>query len=371
MSEFVNLLIEKGLDTTQAKQVEERLLAVDKDDYQTLKNLLNSYPHPSSSKVNDYKINSNNKVLVKDIDYGGIDDLICGTINNLRKDTDPEIAYKRLIPYLNAILNFEEEEQKHTHKGAIYFNIGQGLFKKGNVENALYFIHRGLIEDDMKHVGIEIFPRVWSYQLIILDKKFSHPYINDMIKFLTTYILKSNYNYNDIFNKFLNLPSLEKSNNLKWLDHVAFFHFLLLQLKKRIKFPEDIFDSVLGNLISSNIIGELCLLIESICKLKLESKGIKGLNVYNDIYPVLKKKYTWTGTFRNIDFDESNLSNTLIDIFNNSYRGSTNQFENSFYLSWGLRNKVHHKVDTISLLRDNFNKIIEKQMEFFLEFIIH
>lgn len=136
MSEFVNLLIEKGLDLKQAKQVEERLLAVDNQDFQTFKNLLNSYPHPSLSRVNDYKMNSDNKVLVKDIDYGGIDDLISGTINNLRKDTDPEIAYKRLIPYLNAILKYEEEDHKHTHKGSIYFNIGQGLLKKGNVETA-------------------------------------------------------------------------------------------------------------------------------------------------------------------------------------------------------------------------------------------
>lgn len=173
-----------GLSNEQAKTVEEKQNALNTNDFQTFRDLLNSYPHPNLSDVEKSLNNPKNKVIISKVDYGGLDDVICAIINNIDKKATPEQAYPKLIPYLNAVLLYEENEKKHTHKGAIYFNIGQYLLKKGQVENGLYFIHRGLIEDDMKHIGVMHFPRVFSYQLIILDKKLNHPYVNDLIEFI-------------------------------------------------------------------------------------------------------------------------------------------------------------------------------------------
>ena len=361
-----------GLNNEQAKTVEKKLETLKMNDFQTFKDLLNSYPHPSLSDVENYLINPKNKVIVQNIDYGGLDDAICGIINGLVEKTTPEQAYPKLIPYLNAVLQFEEDEKKHTHKGAIYFNIGQYLLKKGQVESGLYFIHRGLVEDDMKHIGVMHFPRVFSYQLIILDKKLNHPYVNDLIQFISQEILRSKYSYDDFYDNFLDEPSKVASNNFIWLDHVAFFHFFVFNLKKRYKLPEDLFNSVLGELTSSNLIGDLCLLIESLCKLKVPSLNSIRNATFKDVYNKIKKKYSWSGPNVNgNDFEIKDLKNTLAKIFSNSYQGVTDPLQNSFYLSWGLRNKIHHKIDSMRVIRENFKKIINKQIEFFLDLVIN
>lgn len=372
MKTRIQVFEDYGLSKEQAKTVEEKLNALNMNDFQTFRDLLNSYPHPNLSDVENYLNNPKNKVVIPSVDYGGLDDVICGTINNLDKKTTPEQAYPKLIPYLNAVLKFEEKDKKHTHKGAIYFNIGQYLLKKGQVENGLYFIHRGLIEDNMKHIGVLHFPGVFSYQLIILDKKLNHPYINDIVEFLSQEILKSNYTYIDFFDNFLDNPSKVANNNILWLDHVAFFHFFVFHLKKRYSLPEDLFNSVLGELTSSNLIGDLCLLIESICKLKFPSlKSTRNVTL-NVVYNKIKKNYSWTGPNVNgNDFEITNLKNTLSKIFSNSYQGAKDPLQNSFYLSWGLRNKIHHKIDSMRVIRENFKKIISKQMEFFLDLVIN
>ena len=368
----IQVFEEYGLSNEQAKKVEEKLKVLNMDDFQTFKDLLNSYPHPNLSEVENYLKNPKNKVVIPKIDYGGLDDVISATINGFDRATTPEQAYPKLIPYLNAVLQYEEKEKKHTHKGAIYFNIGQYLLKKGQIENGLYFIHRGLIEDHMKHIGVMHFPGVFSYQVIVFDKKLNHPYVNDLIEFLTREILKSRYTYDDFFDKFLNNPSKVANDNILWLDHIAFFHFFAFHLKKRYDLPEDLFNSVLGELTSSNLIGDLCLLIESICKLKFPSLKSTRNPTFNDIYTEIKKKYSWTGPSVNgNDFEITKLKNTLTQIFSNSYQGVNNPFQNSFYLSWGLRNKIHHKIDSMHVIRENFKKIIYKQMEFFLDLVIN
>ncbi len=123
----------------------------------------------------------------------------------------------------------------------------------------------------------------------------------------------------------------------------------------------------------SSIIGDFCLLIESICKLKLNLKG-----AINKIY--LDKKnpnkglnslYKWSGKYiTNSDFDDLKLESTLKSVFSNSYKGSTDSLENSFYLTWGLRNNFHHNINSIKIVSKYFKQIIKKQMEFFLDFSI-
>ncbi|MBD3211670.1 MAG: hypothetical protein GF311_03605 [Candidatus Lokiarchaeota archaeon] len=372
MKIFEEILHNYGLSKNQSQEVSKKLNSLDYNNFQTFKDLMNSYPHPSQNDVENYLIDPSNKAIISGIDYGGIDDLICGTINNLKKETPPEEAYSKLIPYLNMVLQYEQQENKHTHKGAIYFNIGQYLIKIGQIEKGLYFIHRGLIEDDMKHIGNMNFPNVWSYQIIILDEKLNHPYVKDMILFLNDEFLKRNYNFNVFFDNFLDKPSKAINNAIIWLNHIAFFHIFLFHLRKLYLLPEDLFKSILGEISSSNLIGDLCLLIESICKLKYPSINVSGRETFSNIYNHVKTQYSWRGAPVNgPDFDLSNLNNTLSDIFSNSYQGSKDPFQNSFYLSWGLRNKVHHKIDSVRIIRENFKSIIEKQMEFFLDLVIN
>lgn len=112
------------------------------------------------------------------------------------------------------------------------------------------------------------------------------------------------------------------------------------------------------------------MLIESFCKLKL---GISGTisQIYDDKSKGIKKLYRWKGGYINsTDFEDVNLGNTLKYIFNNSYNKSNDALQNSFYLTWGLRNNFHHNIESIQIIRENFKIIIGKQMEFFINFVI-
>ncbi len=366
------ILKEYGLSGEQVKIFEDKLSIFDKkNQFKIFKELMNVFPHPTLRDVENYYQDTSNKLVVKGIDFGGIDQLLCQILNGLTISTSPEEAFPKLVSYLNLVMKYEEEEQKHTHKGAIYFNIGQYLLKHGQIENALHFIHRGLIEDDMKHKGKTKYPNVWSYRIITLDKNFDHFYVKDMIKFIDKKILRGNYSYDDLYNNFLNKPEIVTSNHIGWLNHIAFFHYFLYHLKNRYKNPNDLYYSVLGEITSSNLIGDLCLLIESVCKLDNPSLNKTGRETFNDIHREMQKKYSWKGPGVNgNNFVGAALNGTLSQIFANSYQGSHDPLLNSFYLSWGLRNKVNHKIETIRI-SELFEKIINKQFEFLLDFIIN
>jgi hypothetical protein len=268
MTELKDYLKKCGLDPNQIKDIFSGIDTFLKNkEYSSLKALLNTFPHPTLKDVEDYNNNQNNKVVLSNLNYAGVDDRLYQNICHLERGMDKGV-YVDSFTYLNLITRYESEEQKHTHKGAIFYNIGLFLFKEGRIEEALLFIHRGLKEDHMKHQGEDKFPKVDSYKIITLDKSLNNPVINTAIDFLTNQFL-GGYTFNEFYTKFLDLPSYVKQNDLKWLDHIAYFTKLIIQLQRYFSIPEDLLYSTLGELFISSIVGDICLLIESTCKLKL------------------------------------------------------------------------------------------------------
>jgi hemolysin activation/secretion protein len=120
------------------------------------------------------------------------------------------------------------------------------------------------------------------------------------------------------------------------------------------------------------MIGDLCLLIESLCKTKL---GLQGTKVqYGDIYKKLTEQKIYSGwskkPINSSDFQGNALESTLKKIFKNDYQ-SKDSIENSYYLSWGLRNNFHHNIESMTFLRQQFKSIIQKQMHFFFDYTIN
>ena len=75
-------------------------------------------------------------------------------------------------------------EKKHVHKGAIYYNL-QLIYLLIDVNDlALLNIHKAFVEDDMKHYGIENFPRTDSYKFIVLDETCSNSFVKHLKSFL-------------------------------------------------------------------------------------------------------------------------------------------------------------------------------------------
>ena len=338
-----------------------------KRDYTALKKILDSYSHPGIEEVKEYNKNPTNKIT--DSHYFHYDDKIMG------------LYPKHITVYenlLNMISCYEKEKKKHVHKGLIFYFLGEHYLINDYTEKGLLFINKAFREDDMKHTDIsQNFPDSPAYKFMILN--IEDP--NQALKYIVEKIggfIKNNflddfgYSYGDFFNKFLNAASnvspLERAH--KWLDHVIFFNNIMFKLEKSYRMSEEILNSIFGEIILSSLIGDLCLQIESFCKNKLRINGMFG-SIYNTLKTTGQNIYNWSGgNIISSDFRNSALETTLNDIYRNSYQ-SNDALENSFYLSWGLRNNFHHNIESMSIIRKHFKKIIKKQLHFFFDFTIN
>lgn len=337
---------------------------VDKD-YISLKVVLDTCPRPFKSEISRYKEDPKNKV--SDISYADFDDRTFGLVSLFPKNID---SYENL---LKRIYRYEQEEEKHVHKGTIYYFLAEEYFKKDDIEKGLLFTHKAFIEDDLKHLDARnYFPNTPAYKFIILNiqekEQSSYYIVKRIVNFLEeTFFRDMEHLYDAFFNGFLNKASI--TENHKWLDQVIFFNSFAVKLDKIYRTPEEVFDSMLGEIMLSSITGDFCLLIESFCKVKLNLDGVIN-TLYTNRRNGIRNLYGWQGNSINrSDFEGSELAVTLKTIFNNNY-ASGDSLQNSFFLTWGLRNNFHHNIESMAIIRSNFKEIIKKQMEFFVDFAI-
>jgi hypothetical protein len=339
-------------------------------DYLALKKVFNSYTRPNLDAVNNYNDKPVNKIT--NTNYKYYDDKIIGII---------PMNIPNWENLLNLIIRYEREENKHVHKGTLYYFLGQQYLLRNYIEKGLLFINKAFMEDDMNHNDSLIkFPNTPAYKFLILNMEDPNqalkPLVEDIGNFINNSFLSGfAHSYDDFLNNFLN----EAANKIDlkeahlWLDHVIFFNNFIVRLKytyNELNKTENIFDSISGEIVLSSIIGDLCLLIESTCKVKLNLPGKTFKAIYNALIPSGQNIYNWAGGAVNTsNFKGSSLITTLGRIFNNNYK-STNSLENSFHLTWGLRNNFHHNIESMSVIKDNFKSIINKQLEFFFDFII-
>jgi len=351
-------------------------------DYEMLKNLFNTCQRPAIQEITNYNINPLNKV--SDISYADYDDCSLGII--LSKIGASIESYEILLSHID---RYELEENKHIHKGTIYYFLGgQYISKKEDVEKGLLYIHKAFIEDDLKHYpSVYQIPYTPSYKFISLDtnntKQALLAIVRRIVNFIETNFINSyntklnkNISYKDIFDKFLN-KALATGDH-RHLDHVVYFNLLINKLEKIYKMPKNIFNSLAGEILLADFIANICLLIESYGKYKI------NISDRTATIDKLHKKLiddgfyaTWCNSKINgKDFEEEKLENTLNNLFNNSYSPTNtcitiiDELQSSFFLSWGLRNKVHHNINSIQILKDNFRTIVEKQMMFFIDFAL-
>lgn len=367
--EIIERTTKAGFDIDQQKKYLNLIQKFDENNPNTLKNIFGIYEHPSEDDVNRYFADPVKKVP-KEIKFADIDDLTYLNCIDFHPNITIQEFFRKSKNFLKMALNYERLEKKHIHKGAIYYNLQLMYLRIGVNDLALLNIHKAFIEDDMKHYGSENFPRTYSYKL---DETCSNSYVTHLKSFLENEYLKPKYTFKDFYDKFLNKASILSKDEHEWFDHIVFFNSFLIKLERVYSLPEDIYNSILGELNLSSIIGDFCLLIESICKLKLKLKGAISKIYLDTRHPNtgLNFIYKWSGIFvTSSDFDDLNLESTLKSIFSNSYKGSNDSLENSFYLTWGLRNNFHHTINSIKIISKYFKQIIKKQMEFFLDFSI-
>ncbi len=357
-----------GLNETQAENLKKNLHQYLNDKtYRNFKILYNSVPHPTKKEIEQLKI-TQNPLFYSGVHYPTIDDIIYSQICNF-DGVYSESFYRTTLEFLQNISKYEDENDIHTHKSLAYYHWGKYHLKYGNYEDGLLEIHISLKEEYLIHRGQENFPRTNAFKIITLDRSLQDLAIIKIVKFIKKEFLGS-YSFDLFYSKFLDKPSTVSLNHMKWLDHVCFFTSKMYKLNRYFKIRSDYFNSTLGELTLASMIGDICLLIESTCKLIL-GNSLKNDATLFDIYSELCKNiYHWSQNFSNKDFDGSQLENTLKDVLNNNYV-PTDSIHNSFLLTYGLRNKILHNINSLNVIRKYFLEIITKQMEFFVDFVIN
>ncbi len=358
-----------GLDDIQSENLKENLQQY--LNHQTDSNfyaLYNSFPHPIKRDVEQFEA-ALTPLPDIGVNYAPIDDILYSLICNYQR-TPSKKLYWNTVDFLTKIIKYEDDVGVHTHKGAAYYNMGRYELKHAKFEDGLLKIHLSLKEDHLKHRGQDNFPRTPSFQLITLDRSLQDSAVLSIVRFIENQFLGS-HSFDDFYSNFLDIPSTISSNYMEWLDHICFFTSRMYKLNRYFKIRSDYFNSTLGELTLASIIGDICLLIESTCKLKLRGSLSNNATLYNIYIKLCNDIYLWnTERGINADFEESQLENTLIHVLNNNYR-SNDPIHNSFLLTYGLRNKVLHNINSLNLIRTKFVEIIKKQMEFFIDFVIN
>jgi hypothetical protein len=370
--EIIERTTKARFDSNQQIEYLDLIEKFDENNLNTLKLIFDIYEHPSKGDVDNYFKDPAKKFPIG-MRFADIDDLTYLKCINYHQKMPIQDFFNKSMNFLKMVLKYEKLEKKHIHKGAIYYNLHLIYLQIGVNDLALLNIHKAFIDDDMKHYGIENFPRTYSYKFIVLDETCPNPFVKDLKTFVENDFLEPNYTFKEFYDNFLNKASNLSKDEHKWLDHIVFFNNFLIKLERVYRLSEDIYNSILGELNLSSIIGDFCLLIESICKLKLNLKGAINKIYFDSRDPNkgLNFLYKWSANFiTSSDFDDLKLESTLKSIFSNSYNGSSDSLENSFYLTWGLRNNFHHNINSIKIISKNFKQIIKKQMEFFLDFTI-
>jgi len=370
--EIIKRITNAGFDSNQQEEYLKKIKKFDENNPDTLKYIFDIYKHPSEEDVNDYFKDLAKKVPIG-IKNADIDDLTYLKCINFHPNLPFQEFFTKSGKFLKMVLNYEKHKKKHIHKGAIYYNLHIIYLQIGVNDLALLNIHKAFIEDDMKHYGNENFPRTYSYKFIVLDETCPNSFVKIVKSFIENEFLKPKYAFKDFYDNFLNKASNLSKDEHKWFDHIVFFNNFLVKLERVYRLPKDIYNSILGELNLSSIIGDFCLLIESICKLKLKLKGAINKIYFDKKNPNIGLNFLckWSANFiSNSDFNDLKLEATLKSIFSNSYNGSSDSLENSFYLTWGLRNNFHHNINSIKIVSKYFKQIIKKQMEFFLDFSI-
>ena len=360
-----------GLNGNQAENLINNLQEyLNNDTPNNFNALYDSFPHPTKREVEQF--DTLNPIPDHGVDYATIDDMLHSYICNYQGILDNNL-YSNTIDFIENIIRYEDARGVHTHKGAAYFNMGRYELKHGKFEDGLLKIHLSLKEDHLKHRGQDNFPRTPSFKIIILDRSLQDSDILSIVRFIENQFLDS-YSFDDFYSNFLNNPSTISSNHMDWLDHICFFTSRMYKLNRYFKIRSDYFNSTLGELTLASIIGDICLLIESTCKLKmgnLLSPNATLGSIYRELCS--NNFYSWNRQTLwrvNPDFEETQLVNTLALVLNNNYR-SNDPIHNSFLLTYGLRNKVLHNINSLKVIRERFRDIIEKQMEFFIDFVIN
>lgn len=85
-----------------------------KNDFKTLKDVLDLYKHPSKQDFEDY-INDPNNYLWKGIDFGKYDNIVFVVYRN---KFSIDLNLQDFYNYLNLVFKYESENDCITHKGA-------------------------------------------------------------------------------------------------------------------------------------------------------------------------------------------------------------------------------------------------------------
>ncbi len=272
-----------------------------------------------------------------------------------------DIVFEKIISLVH---EWEETNSPNKiHKGTPYYFYGMISILKGEIDKGLLLMHQASNEDG--NLGRDRTP---SKSFILLDDEnpdqFFRPKVIEVVDFLNSLIssynstLTNSFSLDELRTKFL-LKNEFKEESFFFVYCIYKLDHLLNHINDKVKINK------LASYIETNIIFDLCKLTEILLsKIFTTGNFINKIDAFSrDSSISLNLRQT---NLRILNRErESNFGNTISALINRTfthvdYINNPTDIEYDISLVYCLRNFVGHKIQDQIILRDNFNKIIQK-----------
>lgn len=264
---------------------------------------------------------------------------------------------------LNIAYEWENKNQnKRIHKGTPYYFWGVTCILNGDFDNGFLLMHQALEEDKKTHKTDT--PKTPAYYFVTLDynelQQFFRPKVLEIAKFLSKILgmYRSQRNMslslNDLKSKFLEETNLQET--------IFSFVFSLFNLKKIFDIDKRLTQNVFSSLQDTNIIFNLCSIIENVIAYKNPNNG--KLTLYHQLnYLSSQASLSLDGNkLSNINRDrDTDFSRTLSDLLQSQYQFndgySPSPIEIDLAVTYFFRNFGAHKIEHQPIIYENFEEI--------------
>jgi hypothetical protein len=256
----------------------------------------------------------------------------------------------------------QENQGKRIHKGSPYHFLGIDYLIFGDLTRGFLYIHQAL-EEDKKTLNTNR-PQTPGYHFATLhyDKSV---YGKDLLEEIATYLDGKIKNYRSDKSRTLTIDNikskfLEKSENT---DIVFSFVYIIFNLHKlEVRTRKEFIHSDFASLLETNLIFDLCLVVDSIIKTKdAKSKFVEHFDHLesNKLMTVKSSDAGYVNGQFNADFCKT-LNELLTDNLHLSNKAKPSPIETDFLITYGFRNYAAHSIESQKLIYENFFEIIQR-----------
>jgi len=277
-------------------------------------------------------------------------------------------AQKLWEELLTLTRQWESQRRSPVHKGTPFYFWAVTSILTDDLDKGFLLMHQALVED--QRTSGEKNPPTPAHSFVCLDaqnqRQFFKDYVDEAARFLADLMAKYREKngmslcFDDFVARFLQNTDLEE---------IRFYFVYVLCRTKRFfdTIVPSLTENIIGSLMETGIIFDLCLTVENTIKIKNNIKYSRRLTFIKHLgFLATQSKLSLSenelgeinSEFNN-DFENA-LNSLLTGQILPSLNRRLNPIEEDLVISYGFRNLGAHSLESYNIIFENFEEIIER-----------